>query len=241
MIGKITSTTFSGITRSWYWPQLGLTLGLMWLGAAGAAPTLAAEPPQFDLEQFQQGLCPNLIPGVSEVSHSPTDLTLPSLWWIQDQLSASQFSNRLLEKWLACPAQGKTARRVDVLVNTQAWTLLDYWERYEFVHRLGSVAAGYGYTLRVLNRQQAVLAAYSCQVNSALAERPNGESGNRQEVATQPILGDGEGAREQRSVGVETAGAGSCLTLDSVSQGGFRGRSPALDGSFPTAPGTAPP
>lgn len=86
---------------------------------------------------------------------SQTDLTEPSLWW-----AADRFGNKLLDTWLAYPQQ----RRIDLVVNAQFWSLLDYLERYEFVNHMGTVARGDRYNLRVFDRQQPdlVLAAYTC-------------------------------------------------------------------------------
>lgn len=188
MIGKISNILFRPfiplITSGWIF-----SWGVGWAGAIGlpigarAVPVMtpvdpiAADPiaavdavaanrpvvaPRFDLEQFQQGFCASGLAGVTHETISASDLTLPSLWWIRDQIAAQPvFGNKLIEKWLACPTPG-AAGQIDILVNSQLWSLLDYWERYEAVHRLGTVAAGYGYNLRIFNRQPVFLAAYRC-------------------------------------------------------------------------------
>jgi hypothetical protein len=84
-------------------------------------------------------------------------LTIPSLWWAN-----AQFGDKLLENWLTYPADGTTAARLDLVVNRQNWSLIDYLERYEFVNHFGTVARDYGYNVRVFNYQRELLATYTC-------------------------------------------------------------------------------
>jgi hypothetical protein len=84
-------------------------------------------------------------------------LTVPSLWWAKE-ISA----NKLLDNWIAYPDSEQEAARVDLIVNQQVWSLLDYLERYQFVNRLGSIARNFQYNVRVFNYQQEPLAAYTC-------------------------------------------------------------------------------
>lgn len=90
---------------------------------------------------------------------SQDGLTNPSLWW-----AAEQFGGKLLENWLAYAATGETPGRIDIVVNRQLWSLLNYLERYQFVNQFGKVAQeqDYPYNIRVFNRQGVFLAAYTC-------------------------------------------------------------------------------
>lgn len=88
-------------------------------------------------------------------------LTVPSLWWAKEQ-----FGSQLLDNWLAYPANDTTAARVDLIVNRQVWSLLDYIQRYEFVNKFGNVAQDYGYNIRVFNYQKELLATYTCNFNT---------------------------------------------------------------------------
>ncbi len=88
---------------------------------------------------------------------SQEGLTIPSLWWAKEQ-----FGGDVLNNWLAYPAQGETAGRIDLFVNRQNWSSLDYIGRYEFVNHFGTVARDYGYNLRVFNEQKELLASYTC-------------------------------------------------------------------------------
>ena len=90
---------------------------------------------------------------------SQQGLTTPSLWWAREQ-----FAGKMLNNWIAYP----TEKRVDLVVNRQLWTLLDYMDRYRFVNEFGNVARDFGYNIRVFNPQRTLLAAYTCNFNSNL-------------------------------------------------------------------------
>ncbi|MFN6480082.1 hypothetical protein [Nostoc sp. DedQUE07] len=87
----------------------------------------------------------------------PERLTVPSLWWAQQNSE-----KKLLDNWIAYPASNKEPARVDLIVNQQIWSLLEYIERYDFVNRLGSAARNFGYNVRVFNYQKEPLATYTC-------------------------------------------------------------------------------
>jgi hypothetical protein len=94
----------------------------------------------------------------------PKGLTVPSLWWAQENSET-----KLLDNWIAYPASAKEASRVDLIVNQQIWSLLSYLERYSFVNRLGSLARKDGYNVRIFNYQQELLATYTCNFQLAPA------------------------------------------------------------------------
>ncbi|AFY41672.1 hypothetical protein [Nostoc sp. PCC 7107] len=88
---------------------------------------------------------------------NPQGLTTPSLW-----LAQANSENKLLDNWIAYPANATAPGRVDVIVNQQIWSILDYLERYSFVNRLGNVARKDVYNLRIFNYQQELLGSYTC-------------------------------------------------------------------------------
>ncbi|MBK1986003.1 hypothetical protein A0J48_000295 [Sphaerospermopsis aphanizomenoides BCCUSP55] len=88
-----------------------------------------------------------------------TGLTVPSLWWAKENSE-----NKLLDNWIAYPTSGQEPARVDLIVNQQIWSLLDYLERYKFVNTLGNMARNFGYNIRVFNYQQDMLATYTCNL-----------------------------------------------------------------------------
>lgn len=91
-------------------------------------------------------------------------LSVPSLW-----LAKENSENKLLDNWIAYPVSSAEPARVDLLVNQQIWSLLDYLERYDFVNRLGTVARNYGYNVRVFNYQKERLATYTCNFSASPA------------------------------------------------------------------------
>lgn len=84
---------------------------------------------------------------------SQTNLSIPSLW-----LTKEQFGGKLLEQWFIESGKNWAV----LIVNRQIWSLLDYLERYQFIHNFGTVARQYGYNVRVCNRQGATLGVYTC-------------------------------------------------------------------------------
>jgi hypothetical protein len=80
--------------------------------------------------------------------------TVPSLWWAKEKIDPYQ--GKLIDNWLAYPRQ----KRIDLIVNWQLWSLLDYLQKYSLVNDYGSVARSYGYNLRVFDRQSQCLALY---------------------------------------------------------------------------------
>ncbi|MDJ1185713.1 hypothetical protein [Roseofilum casamattae] len=95
---------------------------------------------------------------ITENTINPTSITLPSLWW-----AAEQHRGKLLVTWLAYPSsEPNSPGRVDLVVNRQIWRETCYFNRYEFVTKLGAIARDYGYNTRIFNRQGTTLAAYTC-------------------------------------------------------------------------------
>ncbi|QKQ77945.1 hypothetical protein FBB35_26105 [Nostoc sp. TCL240-02] len=94
----------------------------------------------------------------------PEGLTVPSLWWAQQNSE-----KKLLDNWIAYPASDKEPARVDLIVNQQIWSLLEYIERYDFINRLGSAARNFGYNVRVFNYQKEPLATYTCNFSTSPA------------------------------------------------------------------------
>lgn len=97
---------------------------------------------------------------VTANSFSQTSMTIPSLWWPQEQFD--KFGGRLVNNWLAYPQE----RRIDLIVNTQLWRIMNYLERYSFVNSFGTIARSYNYNLRVFSQNQQCLALYYYNSNS---------------------------------------------------------------------------
>ncbi|NEP00450.1 MAG: hypothetical protein F6K58_17565 [Symploca sp. SIO2E9] len=88
---------------------------------------------------------------------SQTGITHPSLWWAQEQFNQF-FGGKLIRNWIVYPEQ----KRLDLMVNLQLWTLLDYIGRYSLVNKFGTIARNYQYNVRVFNQQAQMLATYTC-------------------------------------------------------------------------------
>ena len=87
---------------------------------------------------------------------SQTHITNPSLWWAKEQYD--EFDGKLTNNWIAYLDE----KRVDFVVNSQLWSLLDYLGRYRFIHKFGIAASDYQYNVRVFNQQAALLGTYTC-------------------------------------------------------------------------------
>ncbi len=130
------------------------------------APPLTSTPLQpdltpLDITWLKTGEVPLGV--VTAQTIALTRLTLPSLWWTQAQVAANaQFGNKLLENWIAYPGYDRDPGRVDLVVNRQLWSLLDYLQRYEFISRFSAIARSYGYNIRVFDNQARFVGAYTC-------------------------------------------------------------------------------
>lgn len=178
-----------------------------------------------ELERLRPG---SDLPDASEVitanTISQTGITVPSLWFIQEQV-ADQFSSRLVENWLAYPGSETTLRRIDLVVNPQVWSLLNYLERYTFLHRFGSTARDYRYSMRVFDPQARLLAAYLCDYDT---EQPS-ELTARHAASSQP----------KQMIPAAKSLPECTVVLDSAGAGGLRGRTNPFGGVQPidaTAP-----
>lgn len=108
-------------------------------------------------------------------------LTPPSLWWIREQLGARPQLKKLISNWAATPAP-TTAQpgNLVVVVNSQAWSLLDYFSRYEFLHSFGSAASTFGYQTEVQDNRGSNLASYICSASSQIKESKGKESKDKE-------------------------------------------------------------
>lgn len=111
-----------------------------------------------EVAQYRSGAVPADGSVVTESTISQTELTIPSLWWAEEQ-----FGGKLLDFWVAYTGNNTTLRRVDLLVNQQIWTQYNYLERYAFINHFGTSASDFGYSTRIFNWQGDLLGAYVCE------------------------------------------------------------------------------
>lgn len=185
--------------------------------------TLKPDLEPLDLKALAPGNTPAFV--VTANTISLTQLTVPSLWWLRDQLADQDtYGNNLLENWLAYPTSGSSPGRVDLVVNRQLWSLLDYLDRYAFIHRFGKTARDYGYNVRVFDGQATLLGASTCDFSTvnidvlqrSLSERP----------------ADVEPTAPDASLPTPPADTIACsILLDSSGRSGLRGSSNQLPGA----------
>jgi hypothetical protein len=96
---------------------------------------------------------PTQIPFFSPASIPQDEI---KLWWAKEQLDVLETG--LITHWLAMP----DAQRVDIIVDRQRWTQLNYLDRYRLVHQFATVAREHRYNLRITNQENQCLVAYWC-------------------------------------------------------------------------------
>jgi hypothetical protein len=147
-------------------------------------PQVSFGVPTIELEQFRRGVCVNGAEGTSDRTINPVGTTIPSLWWTRDLLvTKPQFNPKLIEGWLVCGAgvQDAMARvcaiaalrpgRVEMVVNTQLWTVLDYLSRYELINRFGAATSECGYNIYIFNTDTQLIADFTCDFQSDRPDR----------------------------------------------------------------------
>lgn len=85
---------------------------------------------------------------------SQEGITNPSLWWVRDQ-----FGQRVVINWLGYPPE----RRVDLIVDRQIWSFINYVEKYSLINHFALTAREYGYNLRIFNNQGLLIGNATCE------------------------------------------------------------------------------
>jgi hypothetical protein len=83
----------------------------------------------------------------------------------QQYIARDPSGSKLIENWIAFPLQPNKPGRVDVVINRQLWSLLDYLQRYTFVNDFGTAAGDFGYNVRFFDSSANFLAAYTCRLH----------------------------------------------------------------------------
>jgi hypothetical protein len=143
------------------------------------AATSVSDQVPIDLAQFQRRICANGLAGTGQQDVDLSGPTIPSLWWTRELLSNKpQFNPKLIEAWLVCDAgrQNADARvcgigaarpgRVEMIVNTQLWSVMDYLSRYELINRFGTATSECGYNIYIYSSDAKLLADYTCDFQS---------------------------------------------------------------------------
>lgn len=250
MSGKTAVTTYRSITfrqRSIarFQPlgrQVASVSGAVLIGIVGLFCTLAGDktaiaadpavssstPLQPDLSPLDvKALQPNSAPAyvVTATRISLTRLSIPSLWWLQEQIANEEtYGGNLLENWLAYPNSGNQPGRVDLVVNRQSWSLLDYLDRYAFIHAFGEAARDYGYNVRVFDGQATLLGASTCDFSTVSIDALQ-----RRQVAARAREAAPLDANALEQPSEQPAASIACdILLDSSGKAGLRGGSNQL-------------
>jgi hypothetical protein len=116
---------------------------------------------------------PDLSKGQNDRTILQARLSLPSLWWTRDQYSARlPLGKKLIGSWLICPKTNNAPQHVQMVLNAQIWSLLEYFDRYEFLHQFGTVTSTKGYDLWIYSDETPVLAAYICDYQAVSTKLP---------------------------------------------------------------------
>lgn len=86
--------------------------------------------------------------------YASSDFPQRSIWWAAEQFDP--FEGKLIQDWLTHPQK----QQINLTVDLQLWSLLDYFGRYRFVNQFGAVARKYGYSLNIMNEKLHCLATY---------------------------------------------------------------------------------
>jgi hypothetical protein len=150
--------------------------------AAMAAPVdpraIPLDRPTYDKDLCRPPLAldivePNLSKGQNDRTILQERLSLPSLWWTRDQYAARlSLGKKLIGSWLICPKTNNAPQHVQMLLNAQIWSLLEYFDRYEFLHQFGTVTSTKGYDLWIYSDETPVLAAYVCDYQAVSTKLP---------------------------------------------------------------------
>lgn len=106
-------------------------------------------------------------PEVTAQTPSRSSLTLPSLWWTNEQ-----FGNKMVLNWLTYPKAEANLSQVRLVVRPDLWSRYTYLERYAFLRQFGSAASAAGYNLLILDRQNYPLGSYTCGFPQPLKPAP---------------------------------------------------------------------
>jgi hypothetical protein len=179
--------------RHWRWAIILTGLAMAGIPQLPSA-ALDRDPSEFDIGQFESGFCEknSTVEGIRdrlpENSNDPA-FHDPSLWLGRDIFAhKSKFGKKTFEGWLVCPSSNSDRGRIDLVVNGQLWSVLDYFDRYELLQQFGissdraDVKYRSGYNLRVFNRQGRSLGSYTCNasvfgsVPPVVASEPSGSN-----------------------------------------------------------------
>ena len=106
-------------------------------------------------------------PQVKADTPSDKSLTVPGLWWANQQ-----FGDKMVQNWFAYRRPEDSSSQVRAIIRPDLWSRYTYLERYAFLKRFGATSSAAGYHLLVLDRQNYLLGAYTCEFPSRVKPAP---------------------------------------------------------------------
>lgn len=106
-------------------------------------------------------------PQVKADNPSDKSLTVPGLWWANQQ-----FGDKMVQNWFAYRRPEARSSQVRAIVRPDLWSRYTYLERYAFLKRFGATSSAAGYHLLVLDRQNYLLGSYTCEFPSQTKPAP---------------------------------------------------------------------
>jgi hypothetical protein len=151
------------------WSGFTLNIGSFLLGASiqsayAQIPALIEQAPPKVLELLK---LPLSVPEVTAQTPSKKSLTLPSLWWANEQ-----FGDKMVLNWFTYPQSQANNSQVRLVIRPDLWSRYTYLERYAFLRRFGASTSAAGYNLLVLDRQNYPLGAYTCEFSPQVKPAP---------------------------------------------------------------------
>lgn len=162
----------SFVSRLSHWVWVQFLFGVLAVVMPQLASTQTTFVPAPCLPLDQKLLQPEVLAARRDIvtanTISPTQLTVPSFWWLKKQIDEDkEFGNKFIVNWIAYKDKNQGKSHVDIVVNRQLWTILDSIGRYRFVNKFGTVARDYKYDVRVFNQQGTPLAIYNCDYSTS--------------------------------------------------------------------------
>ena len=132
-------------------------------GTSGAKPSPSDKTPS--PANICQSSADKLPPGTLLTSTTVCQggLTPPSLWWTRDLVESDLRLKKLVNQWTVQVRSADQAGLVKVVVNPQLWSVMNYFERYEFLNSFGLAVQEFGYNLSLSDLRGASLGNYECQ------------------------------------------------------------------------------
>jgi hypothetical protein len=168
-----------------YLSRLSLLCVISWLGLFTDTTPVSAigfgldAPPS--VEQLLK--TPVQKPQVKANQPSERSLTVPGLWWANQQ-----FGDKMLTNWFAYRRPQDRSSQVRAIVRPDLWSRYTYLERYAFLKRFGATTSAAGYHLLVLDRQNYLLGSYTCDFPNDVKPAPLNPWERRSARLTTPAI-----------------------------------------------------